>query len=91
MRHCRVAYSSDEWFHIYANSNNSSIHASPNGVAKIFMRSDRVQSRGPKKFVIVLPNDPDGYTPDEDGAMNKMIDLLNKEMGVQMPEMTLEF
>lgn len=91
MRHCRVAYSSDEWFHIYANSNKSSIHASPNGVAKIFMRSDLVLSRGPKKFVIVLPNDPDGYTPDEDGAMKKMIDLLNKEMGVQMPEMTLEF
>lgn len=91
MRHCKVAYSGDEWFHIYASSNNSSIHTSPNGCAKIFMRSDLVQSRGPQELVLLLPNDPDGYTPDEDGAMKKMIDLLNKEMGEQMPEMTVEF
>lgn len=75
MLHWKVLYSSSDWFHIYASSNNSAFGGTPNGWAKIFMRGP--DEKGPKMPIIVHENDPDGYTADEHGAMKKMIDTLN--------------
>lgn len=78
MMHRKVTYTQDEWFHIYASSDNPAIGPSPNGTAKIFMRNN--PDHGPQDFVTVRKDDPDGYTPDENGAMQKMMHLLNDEM-----------
>jgi hypothetical protein len=79
MIHWRVSYTKDDWFHIIAASDNKYIGDAPNGSAKIFSKSD--DTKGPNEFITVFGNDPDGYTADENGAMQKVIDMLTKEYG----------
>jgi len=76
--HWRVAYPGDNWFHIIASSDNPAVGDSPNGFSSIFSRNN--EQNGPKDMVTVLQNDKDGYTPDEAGAMKKMIDIISDEM-----------
>ena len=79
MIHWRVSYTKDDWFHIIACTDNKYIGPSPNGSAKIFSKSN--ETKGPDDFIIINANNPDGYTADENGAMQKVIDMLTKEYG----------
>ena len=81
MMHWRIQYSTKQWFHAYASSDNTVVSAPPNGSATVFSRSD--DSLGPRGPVTVLAGDP-RYSPDEQGAMKKLVDMLDDELGYPM-------
>lgn len=79
MIHWRVTYDIHHWYHIYASTNNGAIHEQPNGVATIFMSSDDKEKQ--HHFTIITERTADGYSVDQDGAMQKTIDMLTEEIG----------
>lgn len=80
MIHWRVSFSIDVWYHIVASSDVNSIAVRPNGMASIFMQSDKAPKSNQTHFVVLGSDDIPGGTTGDEIAMRRAIEYLEKNV-----------